>query len=277
MDATSPDTVQSQYTRGPLQICRWAHLTNAHIFPGPAIIDALQSAATSTLTLINQCVSTEISAGTPRTSTDGDDTDSFDEAVESNLLDTGKGKGREERTGRKGSVVTATTTISQTFETHERSPPSLIKSMSTGEGDEGDREEALLQLGEPPFARGLLLLAEMSSKGNLMDEAYTRQCVQAARHHSDFVAGFISQRSLNEEQQDHFLSFTPGVSLPPDSGEETTKDGLGQQYRTPGRVIAHEGCDIIIVGRGILGAHDRAKEAKRYKRAAWKAYESRIN
>ncbi|KAI4248843.1 MAG: hypothetical protein L6R40_000854 [Gallowayella cf. fulva] len=65
------NTVQSQYTRGPLRIATWAHLTNAHLFPGPALIPALRSAAASTLISLNQSVSTEISTGTPRTSIDG--------------------------------------------------------------------------------------------------------------------------------------------------------------------------------------------------------------
>ncbi|KAL8945755.1 MAG: hypothetical protein Q9222_007749, partial [Ikaeria aurantiellina] len=65
------NTVQSQYARGPLRIATWAHLTNAHLFPGPAIIPSLHTAATSTLISLNQSVSTEITTGTPRGSIDG--------------------------------------------------------------------------------------------------------------------------------------------------------------------------------------------------------------
>ncbi|KAI9884848.1 MAG: hypothetical protein M1823_003375 [Watsoniomyces obsoletus] len=39
-------TVQKQYRAGPLRIAQWASIVNAHIFPGPAIITALKSAAT---------------------------------------------------------------------------------------------------------------------------------------------------------------------------------------------------------------------------------------
>ena len=273
---TLAGTVQSQYTRGPLRICSWAHLTNAHIFPGPAIITALASAAASTLASLNRCVSTEIYAGTPRVSSDGEEGEDREGACEDCLGDNnGDGKRPEVHSGRKGSVVTATTTISQTVET-----ATLSRSVSAGEGEDGDREEALEALGEPPLARGLLLLAEMSSEGNLMTGEYTRKCVQAAREHADFVAGFISQRSLNEMKGDNFLSFTPGVSLPPEGETEEEKgkkgDGLGQQYRTPKMVVGREGCDIIIVGRGILGATDRAKEAERYRREAWRTYQDRI-
>ena len=147
-----------------------------------------------------------------------------------------------------------------------------------------------MELGEPPLARGLLLLAEMSSEGNLMDEAYTSECIASARKHSEFILGFICQHGLNDPRRgDNFLAFTPGVSLPPEKESEDRQaqqqqsppqqqqqgDGLGQRYRTPQKVVA-EGCDVIIVGRGILGAKDRAREAERYRREAWRAYELRL-
>ncbi|MCJ1403629.1 orotidine 5'-phosphate decarboxylase [Xylographa trunciseda] len=268
-------TVQSQYTRGPLRIASWAHLTNAHIFPGPAIITALQAAAASALQSLARNVSTEITAGTPHISSSdssSSDDDDYDFGAEDGVRPLS-------HSGRKGSVVTATTTISQTVEGARRTPASLARAASAGEGDDGDRAEALEALGEPPLARGLLLLAEMSSEGNLMSAPYTQQCVDAARAHADFVVGFIAQRSLNDRPQDNFVSMTPGVNLPSEAQAASSArvgDGLGQQYRTPAKVVAEDGCDVIIVGRGILGAKDRATEAERYRAAAWEAYESRV-
>lgn len=216
-----------------------------------------------------QGVSTEISAGTPQVSSDGEDDSGSDSPR------------REEKlpgeTGRKGSVVT-TTTISQTFVSSEHPTASLARAMSAGEEETSDREEALEALGSPPLARGLLLLAEMSSEGNLLTSEYTRKCVQAARENKDFVLGYISQRSLNEGR-DNFLSLTPGVSLPSatDMDKRARKgDGLGQQYRTPESAVKTAGCDIIIVGRGIIESKNRAAEAERYRQEAWKAYESKI-
>ncbi|MCJ1421565.1 orotidine 5'-phosphate decarboxylase [Xylographa parallela] len=266
-------TVQSQYTRGPLRIASWAHLTNAHIFPGPAIITALHSAANSAIQSLVHNVSTEITAGTPHISSDGEEEDDYDFGGED-------GARPLSHSGRKGSVVTATTTISQSFEGTRRTPASLARAASAGEGDDGDRAEALDALGEPPLARGLLLLAEMSSEGNLMTPAYAQQCLVAARAHPDFVVGFIAQRALNEGPEDNFVSMTPGVSLPSLAEEaalgQGAGDGLGQQYRTPAKVVAADGCDVVIVGRGILGAKDRAREAERYRAAAWEAYEFRV-
>ncbi|KNE59622.1 orotidine 5'-phosphate decarboxylase [Allomyces macrogynus ATCC 38327] len=50
-------------------------------------------------------------------------------------------------------------------------------------------------------------------------------------------------------------------------------DGLGQQYRTPHDVLVKDGCDVIIVGRGIYKpGRDPVAEAKRYQKAGWDAY-----
>ena len=174
--------------------------------------------------------------------------------------------------GRKGSVVTATTTISQTIEPNERLSGSLSRSTSA--------EQAFLDLAEPPLIRGLLLLAEMSSEGSLMTGGYTQACVKTAREHKDFVVGFVSQRSLNEGVAhgggDNFLSFTPGVNLPSEGEQAITGDGQGQQYRTPKVVLGKAGVDVVIVGRGILGAKDRRREAERYRAECWRAYEGRV-
>lgn len=270
----SKGTVQSQYARGPLAIATWAHITNAHIFPGPAIITSLHSAANETLFSLNQSVSTEIYTGTPRHSLDG----SLNEGevlVSPPTADTISVRPLEAYE-RKGSIVTATTTISQTFEPGPPSP-GLYRTLSSTAGDATDRELALQELGPLPHARGLLLIAQMSSEGNLMNEAYTSACVEAARKHPDFVLGFIAQRSLNEDK-DGFLTLTPGVNLPPEGvrGDWSMTDGQGQQWRTPKGVVGKDGADIVIVGRGILNNKDRGKEAERYRKAAWAAYEERI-
>lgn len=149
--------------------------------------------------------------------------------------------------------------------------------LSQGEDEPQDRATALQELGPPPHARGLLLLAEMSSEGNLITPEYTKACISAARSNRDFVLGFVAQRSLNQTPEDAFLSFAPGISLPAEGRIDGVKsDGNGQQWRSPDEVIGRDGADIVIVGRGILGAEDRAKEAERYRKASWEAYEERI-
>ena len=109
-----------------------------------------------------------------------------------------------------------------------------------------------------------------------MTPEYTDACITAARGNQGFVLGFVAQRSLNSEADDAFLTFAPGVSLPKEGDELVKGDGKGQQYRGPEQVVGRDGVDVVIVGRGILGAMDRGREAERYRKAAWEAYEGRI-
>ncbi|CCG81254.1 Orotidine 5'-phosphate decarboxylase5 / FY16936)) [Taphrina deformans PYCC 5710] len=112
--------------------------------------------------------------------------------------------------------------------------------------------------------RGILLLAEMSSAGNLCPGEYARRTVEMAGDHKDFVVGFISQ-SRPETITDEYLVLTPGVSL------AAKGDAMGQQYATPQNAIERNS-DIIIVGRGIYGAADIAGTTMEYKQAGWQAY-----
>ncbi|CAG8505331.1 5877_t:CDS:2 [Funneliformis caledonium] len=122
-----------------------------------------------------------------------------------------------------------------------------------------------------PLGRGLLLLAEMSSKGSLATGAYTEAAVEMARRHRDFVIGFIAGRKLVSNENEDFIVMSPGVGL------DSSKDGLGQQYRTPRNVILESNSDIIIVGRGIYeSGKDVIEEALRYKNAGWNAYLERL-
>ena len=135
-----------------------------------------------------------------------------------------------------------------------------------------------------PLGRGLLLLAEMSTKGSLATGSYTEEAVRMARANRDFVIGFIAQQRMDgvglregeSSPEEDFLILTPGVGL------DTKGDGMGQQYRTPREVILESGCDVIIVGRGIYGKDNAAnpeavrEQAERYRAEGWKAYQERI-
>jgi len=126
--------------------------------------------------------------------------------------------------------------------------------------------EGLKEVGLPK-GRGLLLLAEMSSKGTLAKGDYTEATLQMAKEHKDFVIGFITMRQLIDDPC--FINMTPGVQL------TAGGDKLGQQYNTPENVIGKQLSDIIIVGRGIYGSADPVAEAKKYQMAGWKAYKNR--
>lgn len=126
--------------------------------------------------------------------------------------------------------------------------------------------EGLAEIGLPR-GRGLLLLAEMSSQGNLATGDYTKTAIDWAKKYDDFVIGFIGMKKLLDDEK--FLTITPGVQF----GE--SGDNLKQQYNTPEKVIGG-GSDIIIVGRGIYEAADPQMEAQKYRQAAWQEYLKRL-
>ena len=115
------------------------------------------------------------------------------------------------------------------------------------------------------LVRGGLMLAEMSSKGNLCTPEYQSSTVSIAKEHADFILGFIAMKPV----QEGFLTITPGVQI------STKGDALGQVYRDP-RDVVREGSDVIIVGRGITGAKDIQAAAELYQEEGWKGYLDRL-
>ena len=332
------NTVQAQYAAGTHRIASWAYLVNAHIFPGPGVVEALKAASLQALARENSQITTQITGGgdiseelehyireekqrrrqsglPPLLGDSSEESQPEDEAVDE-TANTARGRDarpRVTRVGssqRKGSVVSVSTTISSSAEyisppataTGSNFTPSAVQTPSPSPAQPLKLPVAGDPAAGPPFARGLLLLAQMSSKGNLMGPEYTRQCCETARQHRDFVLGFIAQESLNADGE-NFITMTPGVSLPalpsapstPRAGEANKEkngtdgdrkvggrdhkgDSLGQQYNTPRHVILEKGVDVQIVGRGILNAHpnDRVQEARRYREEGWNAYLERI-
>lgn len=273
------NTVQLQYTSGPLSIVRWAPIVNATIHSGAAIIPALAEAAQKAINSHNTSVSTDIRAS-PKVPPVNDFEDSDDEEDDNwqNINGAHSADEYEEDTTdrmRKQSVVSVSTTISMKSEAISPQPhmrPSISR-VESGDGqDEGDDPEALAQLAPPPFLRSLLLLAQMSSANNYFTPEYTADCVKHARENRDFVMGFIAQQSLNQAPDDNFITMTPGVQL------QAGGDGKGQQYNTPDKVIGQGGTDVIIVGRGIIGAPpgERARVALEYRSQGWEAYKQRV-
>lgn len=139
----------------------------------------------------------------------------------------------------------------------------------------------LRSVGEP-LGNGLLLLAEMSSADNLLNNQYASDTVKMARKAGrEWVIGFIAMSRVEDkvlgdndkevDEEEDWLILTPGVGL------SSKGDKLGQQYRTPREVVYESGCDVIIVGRGIYGVKGEEEEtAERYRAEGWKAYEERL-
>lgn len=120
-----------------------------------------------------------------------------------------------------------------------------------------------------PLGNGLLLLAELSAKGNLITNDYKNAAVKMAKDHCDFVIGFISQHKLTDDAA--LIHMTPGIHL------STQGDALGQNYTTPSQAIIHNGSDIIIVGRGIYQAQYPKQAAKQYREEGWRLYQEKLN
>ncbi|KAK3320746.1 Orotidine 5'-phosphate decarboxylase domain-containing protein [Cercophora scortea] len=266
-------TVQMQYTAGTARIIDWAHITNANIHAGKDMVRAMAEAAARWKERIHYEVKTSVSVGTPVSERFDDGEEHGDERRRLESRDLSSGHARDssgDGDGRKGSIVSITT-VTQSFEPVDS--PRLSK--TTTEGD----EVLFAGIEEPPADRGLLLLAQMSSKGCLMDKEYTQACVEAARENRSFVMGYVAQESLNTASNDNFIHMTPGCKLPPPDEEENGQlegDGLGQQYNTPAKLIGVCGTDIVIVGRGIINNGDPPSEAERYRKKAWKAYLARL-
>jgi uridine monophosphate synthetase len=282
---TVPGTVQKQYAGGPLCIAKWAEIVTIHVFPGPGIVTALKQAANSSISRYNMTVHTEISVG-PTSDEDYDlsptqSAGMHDVAVPHRGRDSDAGLNsaydpermpvnRKDPT--RQSIVSISTTISTRSEPMSPQPSGSI--FATSMQREDTVEDAYERLGPVPHLRASLLLAQMSSASNLLDARVTDQAVAMARANRDFVMGFIAQRSLNVDPDDNFITFTPGVQF---ADEKAAGDGLGQQYSDPRDLVLKAGTDVIIVGRGILQAQDRAAAAQKYRREAWTAYEARIS
>lgn len=133
-------------------------------------------------------------------------------------------------------------------------------------------DQSIAQAGTPD--RGILILAEMTSKGSLATGEYTKASVAIAQKYPNSVIGFIASRELSsfstvaKHDQEDLVVFTTGVNI------SSKGDTLGQQYQTPNSAMAG-GSDFLIAGRGIYAAPDPVVAAKEYQRAGWEGYLSR--
>lgn len=116
---------------------------------------------------------------------------------------------------------------------------------------------------------GVLLLAQMSSRGNLLDEDYSRAVVATGSLFRREVAGYIGNGSDPEDVGrlrvlvgESQLIWTPGIHIDADEGER------GQRYGGP-RESVLAGSDALIVGSGIHSSGSPADAARQYAAAGW--------
>lgn len=116
---------------------------------------------------------------------------------------------------------------------------------------------------------GQLLVCQLSTSNNLIDNNFTENCKRIAFDKKESIAGFICQKRVCDD--DRFLYVTPGVHI------SSTEDDKNQRYRTPEEAILTDGCDIIIVGRGITEHLDPELEAKKYRDISYENLLKKIN
>ncbi|HJN55710.1 MAG TPA: orotidine-5'-phosphate decarboxylase [Candidatus Poseidoniales archaeon] len=123
---------------------------------------------------------------------------------------------------------------------------------------------------------GVVLLAQMSSRGNLVESLLTEHIVKMGTPHKG-VIGYIGNGSdpmaitrlrgmIGSEQ----LILTPGIH--PDRG----KGGRGQRYGAPDSAV-EAGADLVIIGSAIHRASDPVEMAKRCADATRKGLASRAS
>ncbi len=117
---------------------------------------------------------------------------------------------------------------------------------------------------------GVIMLAQMSSRGNLLSSDYTERTMEIGSA-SPHVIGYIGNGSspseimaLRAAAGDGKMIWTPGVNLAAAEGV------LGQRYGHPGDAV-RAGSDAIIVGSGIHRSEDRGEAARAYAEASWSA------
>ena len=117
---------------------------------------------------------------------------------------------------------------------------------------------------------GVLLLAQMSSSGNLLNSDYTTNTIETGRG-SPHVIGYIGNGSsatevaaLRNKVGSGQMIWTPGVNLAVGSGT------MGQRYGHPKDAVL-AGSDSIIVGSGIHGVDDPIAAAKEYAEVSFQA------
>lgn len=109
--------------------------------------------------------------------------------------------------------------------------------------------------------RGVLLLIEMSSAGNLLTESYQQRALEMAQPYHDIIAGVIAQRKPLTSHP--WLTCTPGVKI------AAGQDSMGQRYNDPKTAIMEHHSDVIIVGRGITEADHPKQMAAHYQQVGW--------
>lgn len=102
----------------------------------------------------------------------------------------------------------------------------------------------------------LLLISELSTHDNLIDDTYTKKTIDIANKSN--VTGLISQNNIYKFiNKFDLLTFSPGINL------NNKSDSMGQTYKTENNGL------LWIVGRGIYNSCNPVEECIKYKEIGW--------
>ncbi|UCG68270.1 MAG: orotidine-5'-phosphate decarboxylase [Thermoplasmata archaeon] len=124
--------------------------------------------------------------------------------------------------------------------------------------------------------RGIIILAQMSSKGTLVTGNYTKKATNLGNEREYEVSGLIGAGNIPHDLKNLALTTRSGlIMITPGVHIHKKKGVIDQQYGSPNDAIK-AGSDAIIVGSGIYRAPDPEEEAEKYREIAWNAYEDRL-
>jgi len=132
-------------------------------------------------------------------------------------------------------------------------------------------EESLVSLGRILGEdQGLVMVAEMSSAGNLANNEYVRKCVSIVNVNQKIFTGMVCQKELTRFPVAHMC---PGIKLKRSEPrvlllENNMEDKMGQRYRTPSEALS-SGIDYIIVGRDLYCDADPSSKAEKILQESW--------
>ncbi|KKT54086.1 MAG: orotidine 5'-phosphate decarboxylase [Candidatus Jacksonbacteria bacterium RIFOXYD2_FULL_43_21] len=239
-------TVKLQYTAGLYKIIDWADLVNAHLFPGPMIIEGLREAwreqpeLARGLVLIPQMTSRD---------------NLFNSLIATRAVEWAR-KYSDFVIGFIGAAKAPLDSIAQ--------QAMVANELNTKDGRRHFwtiLKERLANWPAKPEADAQAIQAEYQELMKGMESDGKSAVSKIDQSHNKEIDTLEKLRSATWPE---FLIMTPGVQLL--EGGDT----LGQTYVTPETAV-EQGADIIIVGRGIYEAEEPGKVAAQYREAGWQA------
>lgn len=113
---------------------------------------------------------------------------------------------------------------------------------------------------------GLLLISELSTKNNLIDDNYIKNSVDIYKNKNTKLTGFVCQnKTFNYVNKFETLTFSPGINF------NTTGDKYDQTYKNPNDKTTQTGL-FWIIGRGIYESTDVVSSCEEYRENGWEYF-----